>query len=148
MPIRDLTTILEALADSARRTKDTALLTEYVRQALGRQITGSLLEADQKLYVLTFEPGLEQALKEGLPQNEQGHLALDPQRAQQVMDHLRLAVENAVRAGHQPLLLCAPGLRFYFKRLSEKGLPVLTVISYNELQPDTHVESFGMVGIN
>ncbi|MGD0152380.1 MAG: flagellar biosynthesis protein FlhA [Thermacetogeniaceae bacterium] len=148
VPIRDLITILEALANSARHTKDTALLTEYVRQALGRQITGGLLEADQKLYVLTFEPGLEQSLKESLPQNEQGHLALDPQRAQQIMEHLRLAVENAVRSGHQPLLLCAPGLRFYFKRLSEKVLPALTVISYNEMQPDTPVESLGMVGVN
>ncbi len=148
VPIRDLISILEALANSARHTKDTALLTEYVRQALGRQITGSLLDVDQKLYVLTFEPGLEQSLKEGLPQNEQGHLALDPQRAQQIMEHLRLAVEEAVRSGRQPVLLCAPGLRFYFKRLSEKVLPALTAISYNELQPDTRVESLGMVRIS
>jgi flagellar biosynthesis protein FlhA len=147
VPIRDLTTILEALADSGRRTKDTALLTEYVRQALGRQIAGSLVEADQKLYVLTFEPGLEQSLKESLPQNEQGHLALDPARAQQIMERLRLAAENAARAGHRQVLLCSPVLRFYFKRLTEKVLPSLSIISYNELQPDTPVESSGMISI-
>jgi flagellar biosynthesis protein FlhA len=144
--IRDLNTILETLADSARLTKDSAFLTEYVRQALGRQITGGLLDADQKLYVLTFEPGLEQSLKESLPKNEQGaHLNLDPLRAQQIIEHLRVSVERMTQGGHQPVVLCSPVLRFYFKRLSEKILPNLTVLSYNELQPEIQVESLGMI---
>ena len=144
--IRDLNTILETLADSARLTKDSAFLTEYVRQALGRQITSGLLEADQKLYVLTFEPGLEQSLKESLPKNEQGaHLNLDPLRAQRVIEHLRVSVEKMIQGGHQPVVLCSPVLRFYFKRLSEKILPNLTVLSYNELQPEIQVESLGMI---
>jgi flagellar biosynthesis protein FlhA len=147
--IRDLNTILETLADSARLTKDSAFLTEYVRQALGRQITAGLLEADQKLYVLTFEPGLEQSLKEGLPKNEQGgaHLNLDPLRAQQIIEHLRVGVERMSKGGHQPVVLCSPVLRFYFKRLSEKILPNLTVLSYNELQPEIQVESCGMIAM-
>jgi flagellar biosynthesis protein FlhA len=148
VPIRDLTTILETLADSARLTKDTAFLTEYVRQALGRQITGSLLEADQKIYVLTLEPGLEQSLKEGLPKNEQaGYLSLDPERAQQVMDQLRAAVHRAMQGGRQPVVLCSPLLRFYLKRLTERALPALAIISYNELQPGIEVESLGMISI-
>jgi flagellar biosynthesis protein FlhA len=144
--IRDLNTILETLADSARLTKDSALLTEYVRQALGRQITNSLLEADQKLYVLTFEPSLEQSLKESLPKNEQGaHLNLDPLRAQQILERLRENVEKVIQGGHQPVVLCSPVVRFYFKRLSEKILPNLTVLSYNELQSEIQVESLGMI---
>jgi flagellar biosynthesis protein FlhA len=144
--IRDLNTILETLADSARLTKDSAFLTEYVRQALSRQITSGLLEADQKLYVLTFEPGLEQSLKESLPKNEQGaHLNLDPLRAQQIIEHLRASVEKATQGGHHPVVLCSPVLRFYFKRLSEKILPNLTVLSYNELQSEIQVESLGMI---
>ena len=145
--IRDLNTILETLADSARLTKDTAFLTEYVRQALGRQITSNLLDADQKLYVLTFEPELEQSLKESLPKNEQGgHLNLDPLRAQRIIDRLRAGVEKVMQGGHQPVVLCSPVLRFYFKRLSEKILPNLAVLSYNELQPEIHVESLGNIG--
>jgi flagellar biosynthesis protein FlhA len=146
--IRDLNTILETLADSARLTKDSAYLTEYVRQALGRQITTSLLEADQKLYVLTFEPGLEQSLKEGLPKNEQGaHLNLDPLKAQRIAERLRASADRVTQAGHQPVVLCSPVLRFYFKRLAEKILPNLAVLSYNELQPEIQVESLGMIAM-
>ena len=76
--IRDLTTILETLADYARYTKDTVILTEHVRQALGRQIIESLLEPDNKLYVLTMEPKLEQTLKESLPQMNKKGLEFDP----------------------------------------------------------------------
>ncbi len=147
--IRDLTTILETLADYARYTKDTVILTEYVRQALGRHIIESLLEPDNKLYVLTFAPELEQTLKESLPQNEQGgSLSLDPLKAQQVLTNLRSLMEKAIADGHQPVLLCSPVLRFYFLRMAERMLPMLVVISYNELQPDYQVESIGMISIN
>jgi flagellar biosynthesis protein FlhA len=144
--IRDLNTILETMADYARLTKDGAYLTEYVRQALGRQITNGLLEADQKLYVMTLEPGLEQSLKESLPKNEQGaHLSLDPLRAQQLIERLRKNAEKASQGGHQPALLCSPVLRFYLKRLTEKILPNLTMLSYNELPPEIQVESLGTI---
>lgn len=145
--IRDLATILETLADYAHYTKDTVILTEYVRQALGRQIVEELLEPDNKLYVLTFEPKLEQSLKEGLPQNEQmGALSLDPLKAQQILSNLRSLMEKAIADGHQPVLLCAPVLRFYFLRMVERVLPMLVAISYNELQQDYQVESLGMIG--
>jgi flagellar biosynthesis protein FlhA len=147
--IRDLTTILETLADYASYTKDTVLLTEYVRQALGRQIVEGFLEPDNKLYVFTFEPQLEQSLKEGLPQNEQtGALSLDPLKAQQILANLRSLMEKAIADGHQPVLLCAPVLRFYFLRMVERVLPMLVAISYNELQQDYQVESIGMISIN
>jgi flagellar biosynthesis protein FlhA len=147
--IRDLTTILETLADYARYTKDTVILTEHVRQALGRQIIESLLEPDNKLYVLTMEPKLEQTLKESLPQNEQeGGLSLDPLKAQQILANLRPLMEKAIADRHQPVLLCSPILRFYFLRMIERMLPMLVVISYNELQPDYQVESIGMISIS
>lgn len=146
--IRDLTTILETLADYAGYTKDTVILTEYVRQALGRQIVEGLLEPDNKLYVFTFEPQLEQSLKEGLPQNEQtGALSLDPIKAQQILANLRSLMEKAIADGHQPVLICAPVLRFYFLRMVERVLPMLVAISYNELQQDYQVESIGMISI-
>jgi len=144
--IRDLATILETLADYARYSKDTVILTEYVRQALGRHIIEVLLEPDDKLYVMTFEPSLEQSLKESLPKGDRGgRLSLDPHRAQQIMDKLRQTTEQVLQVGHQPVLLCSPVLRFYFKQLTEKFLPALTVISYNELQNDVRVESSGMI---
>ncbi len=147
--IRDLTTILETLADYAPYSKDSAILTEYVRQALGRQIIDSLLEPDHKLYVITLEPQLEQELKEGLPQSEQeGGLSIDPMRAQQILGNLRALMEKIIEAGHQPVLLCSPVLRFYFQRMVERMLPMLVVISYNELQQDYQVEPLGMVSID
>ncbi len=143
--IRDLVTILETLADYARLTKDCDLLTEYVRQALGRQITGQYLE-DHTLYVLTLDPEVEQILKEGIQKTEHGsYLAIDPQMLQQILDQLRSMVQKMMETGHQPVVLCPPGVRLYFKRLTERVLPGLVVLSFNELQPNIQVESVGMV---
>ncbi|NPV28223.1 MAG: flagellar biosynthesis protein FlhA [Firmicutes bacterium] len=143
--IRDLVTILETLADYARVTRDPELLTEYVRQALGRQIVGQYLE-DQKLYVLTLDPEVEQIIKDGIQKTEHGsYLAVDPQKAQQILSRLRSLAQKMIEAGHQPVVLCPPGIRPYFKRLTERVLSGLVVLSFNELQPNIQVESVGMV---
>lgn len=143
--IRDLVTILETLADYARVTRDPELLTEYVRQALGRQIVGQYLE-DQKLYVLTLDPEVEQIIKDGIQKTEHGsYLAVDPQKAQQILSRLRSLAQKMMEAGHQPVVLCPPGIRPYFKRLTERVLSGLVVLSFNELQPNIQVESVGMV---
>jgi flagellar biosynthesis protein FlhA len=145
--IRDLVTILETLADNARSTRDTDVLTEQVRQALGRQIVVQHLEGD-KLYVLTLEPELEKSLKEGIQKTEQGsYLVLEPRKAQRILERLREAAKRVMEAGHQPIVLCAPIVRLHLKRLAGRLIPGLAVLSFNEIPPNIQVESLGMVSI-
>lgn len=146
--IRDLVTILEALSDAARATKVPELLTEYVRQSIGRQIIAPYL-VDHKLFVLTLDPELEQVIKDGIQQTEQGSfLALEPQITQKLLSRLVDWTGRVMNAGHQPVVLCSPVVRFHLKRLTEKMIPNLVVVSYNEVLPDINVESLGMVSIN
>lgn len=145
--IRDLVTILETLADCARMTRDLDLLTEYIRQALGRQIVSQYLE-NNKLYVLTLDPGIEQLLKEGLQKGEHAsYLVLEPQKAQRLLGKLKECAQKMMEAGHQPVVLCAPVIRLHLKRLTERILPGLVVLSFNELQPNLEVEAVGMVSM-
>lgn len=146
--IRDLVTILEALSDAARSTRVPELLTEYVRQSIGRQIIAPYL-VDHKLFVLTLDPELEQVIKNGIQQTEQGSfLALEPQITQKLLSKLVEWTGRVMNAGHQPVVLCSPVVRFHLKRLTEKMIPNLIVVSYNEILPDINVESLGMVSIN
>ena len=146
--IRDLVTILEALSDAARVTKVPELLTEYVRQSMGRQIVAPYL-VDYKLFVLTLDPELDQVIKDGIQQTEQGSfLALEPQTTQKLLSRLVDWTGRVMNAGHQPEVLCSPVVRFHLKRLTEKMIPNLIVLSYNEILPDINVESLGMVSID
>lgn len=146
--IRDLVTIFETLADYARHTKDVDLLTEYVRQGLGRQIVNQYLE-DNKLFVLTFDPQLEQLIKDSIQKTEFGsYIALEPTQIQQILEQTKISVQKVMESGHQPVVLCSPLVRLHFKRLTERFLPGLAVLSYNELQPNIQVESLGMVNFN
>lgn len=146
--IRNLVTILEVLADSARITRDTDLLTEYVRQALGRQIALGYLSENNTLPVISLDPGVEQAVRDSLQRSDIGsYLAIDPHLGQGIIDRTREVYEQATMNGIQPVVLCAPVVRLYFRRLIEKVLPGLAVLSYNEMSPDLEVESIGVVGL-
>lgn len=145
--IRDLVSILETMADYARVTKDVDMLTEYVRQALARQISKQY-GSQETLNVITLDPAVEQLLRDSLQQTEHGSfLALDPQKAQELYQQLQQVVERAGHLGYQPIVLCAPVVRIFFKRLTERFMPNLVVLSYNELDPNLQVQSVGMVSI-
>jgi flagellar biosynthesis protein FlhA len=146
--IRDLGGILEALADHARATKDTDLLTEHARQALYRVITKQHIAADGAIHAVTLDPRLEQQLMTSITRGEGGgFLSLDPRQAQKLLMALSKQIEALNRQGHPPLVLCSPLVRPYFKRLLDKVLPNLTVLSYNELDPKTNIESGGIVSV-
>ena len=101
--IRDLTTILETLADYGRLTKDVDVLTEYVRQALRRQITRQYAGEDKKLQVLTLDPAVEDILRSSIQQSEFGsYLAVDPEVAQSLIDKVSRYHEDLIRRGTTP----------------------------------------------
>jgi flagellar biosynthesis protein FlhA len=148
VPVRDLGGIMEALADHARATKDTDLLTEYARQALYRVITRQHLSSDGAIHAVTLDPRLEQQLMNSVARGDGGgFLSLDPRQAQKLLLALSKQVETLNRQGHPPLVLCSPTVRPYFKKLLDKVLPNLTVLSYNELDPKTNIESAGTVSL-
>ncbi|NLN64282.1 MAG: flagellar biosynthesis protein FlhA [Clostridiaceae bacterium] len=143
--IRDLVTILETLADYASVTRDADMLTEYVRQALGRAITRSFITQDNS-DVITLDPQLEQMIMDSVQKTEAGaYLTIEPSVTNRIINNLTNLVEKLVKLGKQPIVLASPFVRLYFKRLTEQSLPGLVVLSYSELEPTTEVRSIGMV---
>lgn len=145
--IRDLVTILETLADYAPMTRDTDMLTEYVRQALRRAISHQYFDGGTNT-VITLDPALEQQIMGSVQQTEQGsYLALDPQATQKIFNNLNTEVSKLTSMGLQPIVLTSPIVRIYFKRLVEQVAPDLVVLSYNELEHSAEIQSIGMVSI-
>ncbi len=143
--IRDMVTILETLADYAPITHDPDMLTEYVRQALGRAISKKFI-SEKNSNVITLDPKLEQTIMDSLQRTEHGaYLTLEPVITNTIMNNLSKQVQKLVQLGQQPVILASPVVRLYFKRLTEQFMPGLTVLSYNELDPNIEVQSIGVV---
>lgn len=143
--IRDLVTILETLADYSLITKDPNMLTEYVRQSLGRAITKQYIP-NKRAKVVTLDPELEKLLMESIQQSEHGsYLSLEPRVTQVILNNLSTEIQKLVSIGEQPIVLTAPIVRFYFKNLTEQMIPDLIVLSYNEIDSDVEVQSIGTV---
>ncbi len=144
--IRDLVTILETLADHAGRTKDVDTLGEWVRATLARSICRQYVdEASGALQTLTLDPALEQQLLEsvtpGMP-----NMALEPSQARLFVQNLGQQMERMIALGYQqPVLLCMSALRLPLRRLTERSLPNLVILSYNEIVPNTEVRAVGAV---
>ncbi|MGE5454717.1 MAG: FHIPEP family type III secretion protein, partial [Methylocystaceae bacterium] len=146
IPIRDMASILEALADYAKITHDDDVLTEYVRQALRRHITKLYAGDERRIEVLTLDPALEDYMRNSLQNSEFGsYLALDPDRLQRVVSQLEKQAGDILARGQTPIIVCAPVLRIHFKRLLERFVPGIVVLSYNELESDIQVDVVGMV---
>jgi len=146
--VRNLNVILEALADQALYTKDPDVLTEYVRQAMSRQITLQYTEPGQPLRVLTAGAGLEKAISERVEQSEQGsYLAMDPETSQRIYQTMSTEVSKMINSGQQPIILSSPAIRMYLRQLLDRMMPDVPVLSYSELEPHVEVQSVGMVNI-
>jgi flagellar biosynthesis protein FlhA len=131
VPIRDLTTILEALSDAAAVTKDPDALTEAVRGQLGRAICRQYQSDRNELVTINLAPSLEERLMKSIVRTDQGAvLALEPLEAQNMATKIARALEQAVA---QPVLLCTPALRPHLWRLFSRVLPQIGVLSHGEV---------------
>lgn len=148
IPVRNLVSILEALADYAPLTKDPEVLTEYVRQSLARQITKMAQSEDGVIRVITLDPNLEQLLlkvqKES--QNTPG-FTVDPRLIQRIYDKLGELIKSQAATGNQPMVLCSPAVRLVFRKLTERLTAKLMVLSFNEIIPEAEVHSVGVVTV-
>ena len=139
VPIRDLASILEAIADVAPITKDPDAVAEAVRASIGRAICRPYQTEKGDLPTISISPKLEEKLVSSIVKTEQGAvLALDPAQAQRLASRLAEIISGAVA---QPVLLCSPMLRPHVWRLFARVLPHLGVLSHNEIPPQIHVAS-------
>lgn len=145
--IRDMVTIMETLADYAPVTKDTDMLTEYVRQSMRRNITKRFI-TDMHAKVITLDTVLEQTIMDSVQQTEYGsYLNMEPDTAQRIINNLHKEMQKLTSVGEQPIILASPVVRLYFKRMTEQIAPGLVVLSYNELDPLVEIQSVGVVNI-
>ncbi|QSO53771.1 flagellar biosynthesis protein FlhA [Alicyclobacillus curvatus] len=146
--IRDMITILESLADGARQTKDIDTLTEFVRQALARQICHQFRLPDEPLTVLTFSPSVEESIQTAMVHHDGGaYINLDADSSQRVFRRLREESNKLSATGKTPVLLVHPQLRLPLRRWLARSLPDIVLLSYNELDPAVDIESAGVVNL-
>jgi flagellar biosynthesis protein FlhA len=146
--IRNLPVIFETLADFSRLTNDTELLTEYVRQSLSAQITKQYANADMSLKVVTVSGKVEKLIAESIQQTEHGnYLSLDADTQQNIIQRIHREIENLTLQEETAVLLCSPAIRMYLKQLLDRFLPQVAVLSYNEIEPETDVQSVGVVNV-
>ena len=147
--VRDLLTVVETLADHAPRTKDADELTEYARHALARTISRRFLTPEGSLPLVTLSPQTERVALQAVQQGpDGGFLALEPALAQSLVKRVGGWAERFVAKGQQPVVLCSAGLRPYLRRLLERYLPTVAVLSAAEIPAEVRVQSLGMVALD
>ena len=146
--IRDLVTIFETLADYSPTTRDTDVLTEYVRQSpsIKRFISNKYFPMNMTTSVVTLDPKIEQEIMASVKQTEQGsYIAMDPEKNQLIMRSVKEEIQKLENLGNNPIIITSPIVRMYFKRMTKDYFKDLIVISYNEIESNVELQSVGMV---
>ncbi len=144
--VRDLRTTLETLAEYGATIKDTDTLTEMVRQSLYRTITQAIQSEQGDIPLFTLDRGIEESIAQNIVQTEKGQqVSLDPKVTQSILASLNEKIEEATSMGEKMIVLCSPVIRSHFKKLTEKFIPNLVVVSHDELSPDANIRSLGTV---
>ena len=149
--IRDMIPILESLANWARTTKDPDMLSEYARQSIARSICQPYITPQGVLPVITLKPDLERIISDSLIRTDQGvSMSLDPMLVQKIVQMVVREVEKSMNNGiSQPILICSSKIRLVLRRLTERSIPNLTIISYNELIPgQADLQTIGTVNVD
>ena len=142
--LRHVDAIVETLADVGRNTKDSALLTEAVRQRLGALICQQLMGEASMLQVLTLDPALEQRLREC---SVDASLVIEPKLMEQIVTRMAGQAEQMMRGNLLPVLLCAPDLRRHIRSLTERTIPHMRVIGMTEVPNTVALKAFGSVAV-
>ncbi len=144
--VRDLRSILEALADHAGQTKDPEALTELVRQRMAKHLTSRVLGEDGKVHALVLDPGLEQDLRQVLRAGHGEGAAFDSHAIPRVLSALERTAGRLADATNLPVLVVAPDVRPHLAAFAARHVPGLSVYSYREIEPQTPIHTLGVVG--
>jgi flagellar biosynthesis protein FlhA len=148
IPVRDIETILETLANNGKKIKDTDVLTELVREAISRSICGQFNNGKNHLTVVAMDPNLEKLITDNIRQVENDVIySIEPSVMQKIIQGISQAVEKLLGVSSTPLVVCSPNVRMHLKKLTERLIPHLNIISYNEIDPLYNVESVAIVGL-
>jgi len=146
--VRDLRTIMEALADWAPHVKSPEKLADFVRRKLSRSITAKYVNPDGVLPLTSLTPSVERALNEAVQQTDEGSfLALEPGYAQQLINKLSKAAEKFMELGQTPILLAPGHIRAALFNFVNRFVPGFAVISHQEIAPNTKVQSLGVISV-
>ena len=149
VPIRDLLTILETLADWSPAIKDLDILTEHVRHALARTITKMHLTPEDHIAAITLGHSLESTISGALQQTDHGSfLSLDPSVAQKMMNKLAASLEKMSSLNYQTVVMCSSQIRYHVKRLIDRFMPHIVVLSYDEILSNVEIQSLEMLELN
>lgn len=150
IPIRDLVTILEALTDYSKVTKNVDVLTEYVRHSLSETIARLYSDSRGVIHAIALGPRLEQLITNALQNQRESSpsLGLPPETIETIHRNTASSLESAMAAGHQPVVLCPATVRPYFYRLIRTSFPNVAVLSFTELPPETEVEFIGKLEVD
>lgn len=144
--IRDLRSILEGLAEHGTQVKNAEQLTEFVRHSLYRTITERIKGPQGDIPLFTLDRSVEEIIAKNLLQTDHGpEVALEPKVTQSILASLNEKIDQATNMGEKMVVLCSPLVRSHFKKLTEKFIPNLIVVSHNELSPDVNIRSLGTV---
>jgi flagellar biosynthesis protein FlhA len=144
--IRDLLAILETLADYISITKNVDILTGYVRQSLSRTITKQYQDPDGNVNVVMLSPHIEDTISQSIQHTEfESFVSPDPNMVQKLIGSLQRAIANFEATGLHPIILCSPLVRCHLRKILEKFIPNVVVLSHNEIVRDVNIKSFGVV---
>jgi flagellar biosynthesis protein FlhA len=146
IPLKDLITIFETITDYGNTIKDPEILTEYVRQKLARFIVKPYLLEDDKFPVVVIGDDIEEILKKSLQKTEHGvFLMIDPKVGSKIVAGITQAVERASQKNIIPAVLCSPTVRRHLRKLIERTLYHVPVISQVEIPPEIKIEILEVV---
>ncbi len=146
--IRNLPLIFETLIEYSEKTADPVVLTEYVRRALKRQISNSVKSEDGVIHAIGLDPSLERNMIDSLKgEGEERYISINPDLLKRMMEEMSKLLENQMKKGYIPVVVCSGAIRPYFKRLIEPYLPLVSVVSYEEIAEDAKLSVDGMVSL-
>jgi len=149
VPIRDLETILEACGDCSLRTKDIEVMTDYVRNALGRTICKQYVDETDKMWCITLDPTLEDVVNQHIDRGERGTTnTLPPKTAQQIVARIAERMQELTGTGRPGVVLCSPVVRSAVRKMLESAMPQVAVLAYNEIPSGVSVEAVAMAGVS
>ena len=148
VPIKDIVTIMESLADNCKNTRDLEILTEYVRFALSRTICNQVVNEEKTISVITLDPNIEEIISNNTQKSVQGSFpTVDPDTTTKILTSIKDTVESVYFYNNQPIILVSPNIRPVFRKLIEMVFPHIMVISLNEVPNDVQINSEGVVRI-